>query len=189
MPNQYLNEVRIISGIFNGKKLNVLDLEGLRPTPEKVRETIFSWIGNRICQARVLDLFAGSGALGLEAVSRGAASVCLIEKDQKNAANLKSQLKSFKDLNATLINADAINFLENSNDVFDIVFIDPPYKLNLISPSLELLLSRNLITQDSFIYVEMRNGSNETVPGYEIIKEEVQGQVKYALLKKSSFFF
>ncbi len=189
MPNQYLNEVRIISGIFKGKKLNVLDLEGLRPTPEKVRETIFSWIGNRIYQARVLDLFAGSGALGLEAVSRGAASVFLIEKDQKNAANLKSQLKSFKDLDATLINTDAINFLENSNEVFDIVFIDPPYKLNLISPSLELLLSRNLITQDSLIYVEMRNGSNETVPGYEIIKEEVQGQVKYTLLKKSSFFF
>lgn len=186
----YENDVRILGGKFKGKLLPVLDIEGLRPTPSRVRETIFSWIGSSLDNAKILDLFAGSGALGFEAYSRGAQEVTLVELDKKNSLNLKEIAKSMNGSNCIkVINDDALHFLDNTDTVFDIVFIDPPYKLDIYEDVLTKLLNNNLIKETSLIYVEMRNGSNKIVPGYEIIREENAGQSKYSLWTKSKFLF
>ncbi len=188
--NTYENDVRILGGKFKGKLLPVLDIEGLRPTPSRVRETIFSWIGTSIDNAKILDLFAGSGALGFEAYSRGAKEVTLVDLDKKNSLNLKEIAKSMGGCNCiNVINDDATHFLDNTDTVFDIVFIDPPYKLDIYEEVLSKLLNNNLINDSTLIYVEMRNGSNKIVPGYEIIREENAGQSKYSLWIKSKFLF
>ena len=187
--NTYENDVRILGGKFKGKLLSVLDVEGLRPTPSRVRETIFSWIKDSLGNAKVLDLFAGSGALGLEAYSRGAKDVTLVELDKDNSSNLKVIAKSMSYDEIHVINDDALHFLDNVSSTFNIVFIDPPYKLDSYEKVLEKLLDKNLIDDDSLIYVEMRNGSNKIVPGYEIIREENAGQSKYSLWTKSKLLF
>ena len=187
--NTYENDVRILGGKFKGKLLPVLDDEGLRPTPSRVRETIFSWIKDSLGNAKVLDLFAGSGALGLEAYSRGAKDVTLVELDKDNSSNLKVIAKSMSYDEIHVINDDALHFLDNVSSTFNIVFIDPPYKLDIYEKVLEKLLDKNLIDDDSLIYVEMRNGSNKIVPGYEIIREENAGQSKYSLWTKSKLLF
>lgn len=187
--NTYENDVRILGGKFKGKLLPVLDVEGLRPTPSRVRETIFSWIKDSLGNAKVLDLFAGSGALGLEAYSRGAKDVTLVELDKDNSSNLKEIAKSMSYDEIHVINDDALHFLDNVSSTFNIVFIDPPYKLDIYEKVLEKLLDKNLIDDYSLIYVEMRNGSNKIVPGYEIIREENAGQSKYSLWTKSKLLF
>ena len=187
--NTYENDVRILGGKFKGKLLPVLVVEGLRPTPSRVREIIFSWIKDSLGNAKVLDLFAGSGALGLEAYSRGAKDVTLVELDKDNSSNLKVIAKSMSYDEIHVINDDALHFLENVSSTFNIVFIDPPYKLDIYEKVLEKLLDKNLIDDDSLIYVEMRNGSNKIVPGYEIIREENAGQSKYSLWTKSKLLF
>lgn len=187
--NTYENDVRILGGKFKGKLLPVLDVECLRPTPSRVRETIFSWIKDSLGNAKVLDLFAGSGALGLEAYSRGAKDVTLVELDKDNSSNLRVIAKSMSYDEIHVINDDALHFLDNVSSTFNIVFIDPPYKLDIYEKVLEKLLDKNLIDDDSLIYVEMRNGSNKIVPGYEIIREENSGQSKYSLWTKSKLLF
>ncbi|MGN0916550.1 MAG: 16S rRNA (guanine(966)-N(2))-methyltransferase RsmD [Succinivibrio sp.] len=189
MNTNYANEVKIIGGTYKGKILRVNDTEGLRPTPSRVRETVFNWIGDSIAGARVLDLFAGSGALGLEAASRGAKSVTLVELDKGNCECLLSNSASFVQSDVSVINTDALNFLNSTSDVFDVVFIDPPYSLDIYKDVLKTLIKKNLITDYSLVYVEMRNGNNIVVPGFEIIRQETSGQAKYTLWKKSSLIF
>lgn len=181
------HQVRIIGGNLKGKTLPVLDLEGLRPTPDRVRETIFNWIGSKIENAKVLDLFAGSGALGIEALSRGASKVTLIEKSTKNANNLKNITKNITQINQSIdvINIDALEFLHQNKEQFDIVFVDPPYKSNLLKSVLIELLQH--IHEKSLIYVEMMSLNKENIVGYEKIKEDIAGQAKYSIWKKSSF--
>ncbi|MGN0893506.1 MAG: 16S rRNA (guanine(966)-N(2))-methyltransferase RsmD [Succinivibrio sp.] len=190
MSDSYKNDVKILGGKFRGKVLHVLDNEGLRPTPSRVRETIFSWLSQDISNAKVLDLFAGSGALGFEAFSRGASDVTLVEVNRDNYLNLKNCVNNFKTDSIRVLNTNAISFLEGSDEQFDIVFIDPPYKCSeLYEQSLNLLINRQLIKDNSLIYVEMRNGYNCSVPGYEIFKEENAGQAKYTLWRKSKLLF
>lgn len=183
------NEVKIIGGKFKGKLLKVLDAEGLRPTPSRVKETIFTWLKESLNGAKVLDLFAGTGALGLEAFSRGAQDITLIELNKDNYNNLKDTVQGFKSSNIHVLNDDAVHFLNNTQGCFDLVFLDPPYKLDIYKDCLSLLLKRNLISDNSLIYVEMRNGSNQVVPGFEIIKEQSAGQAKYCLYRKSQLLF
>ena len=185
----YENEIKIIGGLYKGKILPVKSAEGLRPTPARVRETIFSWLGSNIENANVLDLFAGSGALGFESLSRGAKKVTLVEMNPQTADSLKSVAQSFNSDNIEVIKANAINYLENTSQKFDVIFIDPPYKLDIYEKTLNLILKRNLIDENSVIYVEMRNGSNQIVPGLECIREQTAGQAKYTLMKKSSLLF
>ncbi len=182
--------VRIIGGKYKGKLLKVRSAEGLRPTPDRVRETVFTWLQNDIEGAQVLDLFAGSGALGFEALSRGAACVTLVELNAENAELLRSQAQSFEDkAKVNIIRDDALNYLSACHHSFDIVFLDPPYKANLLKPALELLLKNDLISDSTLLYVEMNSGDNEAIAGYEKIREQVAGQAKYSLWKKSSFLF
>ncbi|MDY6322392.1 MAG: 16S rRNA (guanine(966)-N(2))-methyltransferase RsmD [Succinivibrio sp.] len=184
------NHVRIIGGSLRGRTLPVLDLPGLRPTPDRVRETVFSWLDGSFAGARVLDLFAGSGALGIEALSRGAADVVLVEKDPKNAQNLESVIQSMKLSRIMAVNQDALSFLKEVSGSFDIVFADPPYQSGtLLSDCLKLLLKRNLVTNLSQLYVEISSGSALSVPGYEVLREDTAGQVRFALWTRSSLLF
>lgn len=187
--NNTEHEIRIIGGKYKGKLLKVLDEQGLRPTPNRVRETIFSWLKDDIQGANVLDLFAGSGALGFEAYSRGAASVTLIELNKNSAKLLKETANSMDSKNISVVNEDALNYLSQSKAHFDVVFIDPPYKLDVYEKALSLLNKNGFIDNDSIIYVEIRNGSSQAVPGFEIYREQAAGLAKYSLWRKSKLLF
>lgn len=185
----YENEIKIIGGLYKGKLIPLKDAEGLRPTPARVRETIFTWLSGNIENARVLDLFAGSGALGFEALSRGADKVTLVEMNPQTVSTLKSVADTFKTDKVEVVKADALSYLENTSEKFNVIFVDPPYKLDIYEKTLSLILKRNLIDENSVIYVEMRNGSNQIVPGLECIREQTAGQAKYTLMRKSSLLF
>lgn len=185
----YENEIKIIGGLYKGKIIPLKDAEGLRPTPARVRETIFTWLSSNIENANVLDLFAGSGALGFESLSRGANKVTLVEMNPQTVSTLKGVADSFKTNKVDVIKADALSYLENASEKYDVIFVDPPYKLDIYESVLNLILKRNLINENSVIYVEMRNGSNQIVPGLECIREQTAGQAKYTLMKKSSLLF
>ena len=181
------HQIRIIGGIYKGKKLDVLDLEGLRPTPDRIRETIFNLLSDKVQAANVLDLFAGSGALGIEALSRGAKSVKLIKKDYDNYLNLKDTINTLNSKNIQVLNLDALNFLNKTNNKFDLIFLDPPYKSDLLNKAMELINERNLLNKNAVLYVEYSSGNIKSFVGFECFSEQQNGQVKFALYKKSSF--
>ncbi len=183
------NTLRIIGGDWRSRKLPFIDAPGLRPTPDRIRETLFNWLQAHIHGARCLDMFAGSGALGFEALSRGAKDLIFIEK---HPACAKQLLENIKLLNAEaeVVNADALNFLskiQSPNQAFDIVFLDPPYRLGLIEKSVKYLASENLIDTSTLLYVEHETEESFVWDklGFQIVKEAKAGQVHSFLLKKA----
>jgi len=148
--------LRIIGGKWRGRKIHFIETEGLRPTPDRVRETLFNWLMPDIAEARVLDLFAGSGALGLEALSRGAAEATFIESSAPAVTQLKKTLVTFKAEQATVIQRRAEDWLQQNNSMhrFDIVFLDPPFASTLL-PALLMQLENSLcLAPRCLIYVE-----------------------------------
>ncbi len=180
--------VRIIGGIYKGRRLKVLNVSGLRPTPDRVREDIFNLLGSKTIGAEVLDLFAGSGALGLEALSRGASSLTLVELDRSNYLNLCNECHDFTP-KVKVANADALKFLQGCSTQCDLIFLDPPYQSTLLKESLKLILQKDLLKDGGLIYAEMPAGRHEAVPGYEVEHRGSAGAVSFVLLKKSSFLF
>ena len=148
--------IRIISGKWRGRKLPVIDSDGLRPTTDRTKETLFNWLMQDVAGAQCLDLFAGSGSLGLEALSRYAKSVILVEKQKDIALALKKNkaLLQASDSELTVVNQDAVAWLAQCRDKFNLVFIDPPFKKNLLQPVIEALLSENLLQDGALLYVE-----------------------------------
>ena len=189
MQTQLPHTVRLIGGKYRGKQLTVLQAPGLRPTPDRVRESIFNLIGSKVEGAQVLDLFAGSGALGLEAISRGARSLVLVENNAENCDLLSAEIRHFKGEQIKLVQQDALTFLQQCSTQFDVVFLDPPYGAKLLEPALNLLNARALIKPSSILYVEMSSATRTIVPGFEIIREQTAGQVKFGLWRQSSFLF
>jgi len=179
------NSVRIIAGKYRGRKLNFLPSQGLRPSPDRVRETVFNWLMQPIKNSHCLDLFAGSGALGFEALSRGAANVVFVEKVKKVADMLKSQLQLFKAGNAQIVNGDALQFLQKNNQQFDILFLDPPFNCDLLTPCLKLLKETGVLHTDSLIYVESEKAL-ELNQDWQWLKHQVASQVHYGLLQPLS---
>ena len=150
-----VNQVRIIGGQHKRRLLSFIDAQGLRPTPDRLKETLFNWLTGYLTDAKILDTCAGSGALGFEAVSRGAKTATLIEPNLAQAQMLKQNAKLLKlSDKLTIVSTDAISALNTMHDAFDIIFIDPPYALNLWQPILQSLLERGLIHTDSTIYLE-----------------------------------
>lgn len=147
------HQLRIIGGQWRSRRLPVLALEGLRPTPDRVRETLFNWLQLPVRGARCLDLFAGSGALGLEALSRGAAEVILVEKHPKAASNLQTNVNALKALNAHVINQDALNYLLQASP-FDLIFLDPPFHQQWLVKVLDIVQQRQLLMARGYIYLE-----------------------------------
>ena len=184
------SELRIIGGEWRSRKLSFPDAEGLRPTPDRVRETLFNWLQAITPGARCLDLFSGSGALSFEALSRGAAQATLIDASPQVVRVLKSNLQTLKAQNAEVHEADALRWLEmqpaDLSQRFDLVFLDPPFRKDLLEPIAELLESRNLLADDAYIYVETESelGTPEVPSNWRLHREKQAGQVSYRLYNR-----
>lgn len=183
-----LGQVRVIGGEWRGRKLTVLDKVGLRPTADRVRETLFNWIQWQITGSECLDLFAGTGILGIEAFSRGARRVTLIEQDAEIAANLAMQLAQLPSHHIQLRHADALHFLAHTPaQPVDLVFLDPPFALQLLNPCCELLERRGWLKSVAHIYVESATDTLlKLPPNWHIIRSQTTGQVKYQLVKREA---
>jgi len=179
--------VRIIGGEWRGRRLPVRDLPGLRPSSDRCRETLFNWLQAHVRGAVCVDLFAGSGALGLEAASRGAAEVILVEKFSLAAQDLRDVLLLLKADQVTVVEADALQWLQSCPaQSLDIAFVDPPFGLHLDTRALELIRVRDCIRTGGFVYIETARDATEIVPGpgWETAREKTLGEVRLLLLKK-----
>ncbi|MCL1056573.1 16S rRNA (guanine(966)-N(2))-methyltransferase RsmD [Shewanella gelidimarina] len=177
-------QVRIISGQWRSRKLPIHDLEGLRPTTDRVRETLFNWIANDVRGARVLDCFGGSGALSLESLSRYAAYARIFELQPQAAKQLVTNLATLKCENADVIKGDSLKHLAITPDKgFDIVFIDPPFRKSLTENCIQLLDQHQWLLPDAFIYVETESelAQLEVPASWTQLKEKKAGQVIYRL--------
>jgi 16S rRNA (guanine966-N2)-methyltransferase len=147
------NEVRIIGGLWKRSKLPVTDTPGLRPTPDRVRVTLFNWLGNNLSGWRCLDAFAGSGSLGFEAASRGADEVVLLERDRRLVTSLNASKERLKAPTLRIEQADALNWMaRRPADSFELVFLDPPFDADLVESSVKL--ARRVVVPQGFVYVE-----------------------------------
>ncbi len=175
--------VRLIAGKWRGRKLNFPDCDGLRPTPDRVRETIFNWLQSDMGDAQCLDLFAGSGALGFEAASRGAERVTLIESNPEATLQLQLNSRILSAVNCRVENTTAQQFLAANSMQYDIVFIDPPYQADFLQEVANQLVETNALKDRAKIYLEC--SSKEDLPRYpdhwQLIKDKKAGEVRYCL--------
>lgn len=179
-------ELRIIGGEWRSRRLRFAAGTDMRPTPDRVRETLFNWLAPRIAGARCLDLFAGSGALGLEALSRGAGRTVFVERERQLADDLRGLLTEWDAREATVILADAKRFLEADPQPFDIVFLDPPFAArDLLESCAGLLAERGWLARGALIYVECaaREGLPRLPAAWRPSKEGRAGEVGYHLLE------
>ena len=176
-------KVRIITGQWRGRKLDVVDLPGLRPTPDRVRETLFNWLQMEIPAAICLDLFAGTGALGFEALSRDAAEVVLVESNRTLYEQLQSQALLLGSNRHVIQHTDALRWLQQTTKQFDIIFLDPPFKQGFIENCCQHILERNLLKSNGKIYIEAEKGL-ELPTAWRVIQHKQAGQVQSALLAK-----
>lgn len=177
------NQLRIIGGQWRSRKLRFADGEGLRPTTDRVRETVFNWLQGIIEGARCLDIYAGSGALGLEALSRGAGEVVFWEKNPKAVRALRDNLALLKATHGQVVQGDTLQLLQGPARPFDIVFLDPPFGRELLQPSLDLLASEGWLAPGARVYIEHASrGETFTTPaGWELLRSKQAGQVAYHL--------
>lgn len=179
-------EVRIIAGLWRGRKLPVLNAEGLRPTGDRVKETLFNWLMPYIHQANCLDGFAGSGSLGIEALSRQAEKVTFLEKDKTVANQLKKNLQTLKctEEQAQVLNQSCLDFLKQvpNQPHFDVVFLDPPFHFGLAEQAIRLLAENNWLQPNALIYVETEKENHLNTPeNWTLLKEKTTGMVSYRL--------
>jgi 16S rRNA (guanine(966)-N(2))-methyltransferase RsmD len=174
------NRVRIIGGEWRSRLLRFPDALGLRPTPDRVRETVFNWLGQDLTGRRVLDLFAGSGALGFEALSRGAASAVLLDTSREVVRALQASAVTLGASKAVVLQCDALEFLQGRHEQpFDVVFVDPPYASGLAEPALERLAPH--LAPDGVVYVE--GAAPLAAPGWTVERSARAGAVSYRLLR------
>ena len=180
------NQLRIIGGEWKRRQLGFASIEGLRPTPDRVRETLFNWLMWDVQNAKVLDVCTGSGALAFEALSRGAESVLMIEPNTEQAKFLKENIQLLKAENCQLKVATAQSVLAKLNTQFDLVFLDPPYSLELWNELASLI--DPLLLPEALIYVEADRALNqlELPESWALIKETKAGTVRACLYKKQN---
>jgi 16S rRNA (guanine966-N2)-methyltransferase len=181
------NRLRIIGGRWRGRKLDFPDVEGLRPTPDRVRETLFNWLQDDIVSARCLDLFSGSGALGLEALSRGASYVLMVDSDKQVVNQISKHLVTLQATSGEILQADTLQLLssETKRGQFDVVFLDPPFDRGLIEPCVDKLVDGDWLAEHAKIYIESETGLRDIkLPKtWEIIRDKTAGQVRYCLAR------
>lgn len=182
--NNKQNTVRINAGEWRSRLLKFPDADGLRPTPERVRQTLFNWLGQDLTGQTCLDLFAGTGVMGFEALSRGASAVTLVEKSVAAYQALLQNKRALDASKAQLLNQDALQFLAASKQKFDLIFLDPPYNLGWLNKILPQLAAH--LTDNGAVYVEAEYAL-DTVPeiarDWQVIKHGKAGNVFYHLLK------
>jgi 16S rRNA (guanine966-N2)-methyltransferase len=181
--------IRIIGGDWKRTPLPVLDLDGLRPTPDRVRETLFNWLGQRLDGQRCLDLFAGSGALGFEAASRGAARVVMVERNARAAQQLRTNQSRLRAATIEIAEADALRLAASlAPGSFDVVFLDPPFGDEILGRA--IALAAPLVSEDGFLYVEsgspIEPGETEALAGWTLVRHGKAGAVHYHLLQREN---
>lgn len=176
--------VRIIGGQYRGKKLHFPDIEGLRPTPDRIKETLFNWLMHDIRDARCLDAFAGSGALGFEAFSRGAKRVVLVESSPKAYNNLKQIASSFNTNCLQVVQAKAEDYFQKTIECFDLVFLDPPFALKYLPQCLDTLAHSNLLVNGGLVYIESAEKPHLEPFVWQERKAKQAGNVYYGLYEK-----
>ena len=184
--------LRIIGGTWRGRRLRFPPQEEIRPTPDRVRETLFNWLGPRVPGSRCLDLFAGSGALGLEALSRGAAQVIFVERDAVAVRELRARLTEWRAVGALVEHSDALRFLGDAaqpgkmGQPFDIVFLDPPFASGLLPPVSRLLEDGHWLSANALIYVETdAHGGLPSLPhNWQVTRTKQAGAVGYHLVTR-----
>ena len=185
------SRLRIIGGEWRSRQLPFVEVPGLRPTPDRVRETLFNWLQGDIVGARCLDLFAGSGAIAFEALSRRAAEVVMVEKHAKAAQQLRDNLQILEgqsESRAKIINTDAVKFLGQFPAPFDLIFLDPPYRKGFLPLVLDQIVEQGLLTERGLIYLEHESEESFdwTDWNLEVRKESKAGQVSGFLLEQGT---
>ncbi len=174
------NTLRIIGGQYRSRRIHFPDAMGLRPTPDRVRETLFNWLMDKLAQRHCLDLFAGSGALGFEALSRGAGQVTLVDNNRQIIQALHHAVQQLNATNAQVVQASALDFLQRTTERFDVVLLDPPFGLQLQQQAIDLLAVR--LQQSAWVYVEDQKQPTYTVPtDWQLYREGIAGDVCFRL--------
>ncbi|NCF13920.1 MAG: 16S rRNA (guanine(966)-N(2))-methyltransferase RsmD [Gammaproteobacteria bacterium] len=184
--NSKAGRLRIVAGNWRSRLLDIADVEGLRPTSERIRETLFNWLTPHLHGARCLDLYAGTGALGLEALSRGAASAVFVERDPVAERQLRKNIELLGAENAEIIPSGALEFLRSAAPTpFDIIFLDPPYAGNLLGETCRLLADTHQLADDALIYLEdeRSRGEPDLPRTWTVLKDKTAGKVRYMLAK------
>lgn len=181
----YHNEFRIIAGQWRRRKLHFPPLPGIRPSPDRVRETLFNWLRERIEGAACLDLFAGSGALGLEALSRGAVSVVFVDRERVAVEALREHLNALGAAGGEVVQADALAWLEGTVRAFDVVFLDPPFDSELLAQAAERLEQRGWLKHGAVVYLEHPADRAPATPAHwRLLRESRAGRVGFRLLQQ-----
>jgi len=179
--------IRVIGGAMRGRRWRFPDIPDIRPTPDRVRETVFNWLGTRVVGARCLDLFAGSGALGLESLSRGASGVVFVEQHAAIARALSAVIAEWNVQGAEVARADAFFYLRGSAQPFDIVFLDPPFAGGLLAPAAVQLEERGWLAPNALIYMECaaREARPALPQAWKELKAKQAGEVGYHLYARN----
>ena len=180
------NELRIIGGEWRGRRIRFAARPGVRPTPDRVRETLFNWLAPVVEGSRCLDLFAGSGALGFEALSRGAAAATLVESDALSAERLRETISTLGAMRAIVVQSDALRWLDGPPQPFDLVFLDPPFDSGLLAEAFRKLDSRGWLSPAAHVYLEApaKDGPPPLPAGWTLHRTGKAGAVGYHLALK-----
>lgn len=183
--SRHAGRVRIIGGQWRHRQLRFYESGAVRPTPDAIRETLFNWLQDSLDEAVCVDLFAGSGALGFEAASRGAARVVLVERDPRCAAALRENRRRLQAHNVEVVGDDAIRYLRRSQERFDVAFVDPPFNLGLVPKVCRVLAQLDRMKSGALVYVETERALSQLVPapGWEVVRSKTAGAVAYRLLR------
>ena len=179
-------KVRITSGEWKNRNLEVPDIDGLRPTSERVRETLFNWLMPSIHKSVCLDLFAGSGSLGFEALSRGARHCTFVEKSKLAFRQIKTTRTSLNAMNSEAHNCDAIDFLSSvHNHNFNLVFLDPPFSDDYLISSIESIHEYQLVSRGGYIYIEFNKNNDlfDLPDNWSVIRKKIYGNVCFILIE------
>jgi len=180
------NKLRIIGGYWRSRCVTFVDAPGLRPTPARVRETLFNWLRNDIIGSRCLDLYAGSGTLGFEAASRGAKSVIQIENNALACRALKENAIALAANQIKIVQSDVIRYLAGDTELFDVVFIDPPFAMAMAVQTCQWLEEKGWLSKHAKIYVEAESALklNAMPENWRLLKSKVAGEVGYHLFER-----
>ena len=186
LPRQR-NAVRIIAGQWRGRRISFAPLDEVRPTPDRVRETLFNWLQAEVAGSRCLDLFAGSGVLGIEALSRGAREVVFVDKAPAVIQQLRDNLAMLNAQGAQVVHADALAYLRSPAQAFDIIFLDPPFASDLRADTLKTLAAGGWLAPGALIYIEQpaRAAVDEMPEAWTVLRSKRAGEVGYHLLRSS----
>lgn len=180
------NELRIIGGVWRSRRIRFAPEPEVRPTPDRVRETVFNWLQYEIAGSSCLDLYAGSGALGFEAASRGASRVVQVERNPRTCAALRRACTALGATQVVVVQADVLRFLSGEAEAFDLVFLDPPFRAGQVGPCCQLLETRGWLAAHGMIYVESEAGPPSAgIPDtWTLVRAKTSGGVAYRLYQR-----